>query len=113
MALAESLGAAGVVYDPSNKQSPVILQVLAEAMAMELPIVSTDISGIPELVDQRVDGLLVPQKNAAALAEAIAELLEDAALRQRLGQAAREKICRIFDAEATVVELHQLLQSCL
>ena len=90
-----------------------IPNVLAEAMAMELPIVSTDISGIPELVDQRVDGLLVPQKNAAALAEAIAELLEDAALRQRLGQAAREKICRIFDAEVTVVELHQLLQSCL
>ncbi len=90
-----------------------IPNVLAEAMAMELPIVSTDISGIPELVDQRIDGLLVPQKNAAALAEAIAELLNDATLRQRLGKAAREKICRIFDAEVTVVELHQLLQSCL
>ncbi len=90
-----------------------IPNVMAEAMAMELPIVSTDISGIPELVAHRVDGLLVPQKNAAALAEAIAELLNDATLRQRLGKAAREKICRIFDAEVTVVELHQLLQSCL
>ncbi|MBL8202843.1 MAG: glycosyltransferase family 4 protein [Blastocatellia bacterium] len=90
-----------------------IPNVLAEAMAMELPIVSTDISGIPELVDQRVDGLLVPQKNAEALAKALAELLNDAALRQRLGKAAREKICRIFDAEVTVVELFQLLQKCL
>ena len=90
-----------------------IPNVMAEAMAMELPIVSTDISGIPELVDHRVDGLLVPQKNAAALAEALAELLNDAALRQRLGKAAREKICRIFDAEVTVKELHRLLQSCL
>ncbi len=89
-----------------------IPNVMAEAMAMELPIVSTDISGIPELVDHRVDGLLVPQKNADALAEALAELLHDTALRERLGQAAREKICRIFDAEVTVKELHRLLQNC-
>lgn len=90
-----------------------IPNVLAEAMAMELPIVSTSISGIPEIVDHRVDGLLVPQKNALALADAMAELLNDAALQQRLGQAARAKICRIFDAEVTVKELHELLRNCL
>lgn len=90
-----------------------IPNVLAEAMAMELPVVSTDISGIPEIVDHRVDGLLVPQKNAVALAEVIAELLHDPALQRRLGQAAREKICRIFDAQVTVKELYQLLQDCL
>jgi glycosyltransferase involved in cell wall biosynthesis len=90
-----------------------IPNVLAEAMAMGLPVVSTDISGIPEIVDHHLDGLLVPQKNAAALAEAMGELLNDAVLRQRLGQAAREKICGIFDAEKTIVELHRLLQACL
>lgn len=90
-----------------------IPNVMAEAMAMELPIVSTDISGIPELVDHRADGLLVPQKNAAALAEALAELLNDVTLRERLGKAARTKILRIFDAEVTVQELYRLLQSCL
>jgi glycosyltransferase involved in cell wall biosynthesis len=90
-----------------------IPNVMAEAMAMQLPIVSTDISGIPELVDHGVDGLLVPQKNAEALAQALTELLNDAALRERFGKAAREKICRIFDAEVTVKELHRLLQSCL
>ncbi len=90
-----------------------IPNVLAEAMAMELPVVSTDISGIPEIVDHRVDGLLVPQKNAAALADAIAELLQDVPLQQRLGKAARAKICRIFDAEVTVKELYRLLQNCL
>ena len=90
-----------------------IPNVMAEAMAMELPIVSTDISGIPELVENRVDGLLVPQKNATALAEAIAELLNDEAMRKRLGKAAREKILKVFDAEKTIVELQKLFQTYL
>ncbi len=90
-----------------------IPNVMAEAMAMELPIVSTDISGIPELVENRVDGLLVPQKNSAALAEAIAELLNNEALRQRLGKAARKKILNVFDAEVTIAELQKLLQACV
>jgi glycosyltransferase involved in cell wall biosynthesis len=88
-----------------------IPNVLAEAMAMELPVVSTDISGIPELVEHRVNGLLVPQKDAAALAAAIAELLNDIALHARLGQAAREKVCRIFDAQVNVQALYHLFQS--
>ena len=89
-----------------------IPNVLAEAMAMELPVVSTDISGIPELVDHRIDGLLVPEKNANALAEALAELLNDADLRQRLGQAAREKVLRIFDSEVNTLQLQRLFRTC-
>ena len=87
-----------------------IPNVLAEAMAMELPVVSTDISGIPELVETGVNGLLVPEKNAAALAQAIAELLDNAALRERLGRAARARVCYIFDVEVNVQSLYRLFQ---
>ncbi len=87
-----------------------IPNVLAEAMAMELPVVSTDVSGIPELVESGVNGLLVPQKDAAALARSIAELLDDAALRKRLGQAARARVCYIFDVEVNVQPLWRLFQ---
>lgn len=87
-----------------------IPNVLAEAMAMELPVVSTDISGIPELVESGVNGLLVPQKDAAALARAIAQLLDDAAMRKRLGQAARARVCYIFDVEVNVKPLFRLFQ---
>ncbi len=86
-----------------------IPNVLVEAMAMGLPVISTNVSGIPELIDDRVNGLLVPQKDAVALAEAIAKLLDAPALRRQLGEAAREKVCRRFDAEETIAGLHRLL----
>ncbi len=85
-----------------------IPNVLAEAMANKLPVVSTNISGIPELVTDSVDGLLVEQKDARALANAIANLLRDEALRNQLGNAAREKICRIFDSRKNTIKIRNL-----
>ena len=88
-----------------------IPNVLAEAMATGLPVVSTDISGIPELVVHRDNGLLVPQRDVHALAKAMEELLGDAQLRQRLGQAGRETIGRIFDSATTTKQLYGLFES--
>src|SRR5262249_13622499 len=90
-----------------------IPNVLVEAMAMGLPVISTNISGLPELIDHTVNGLLVPQKDAEALADAVAELLEHPMLRRQFGLAAREKICRSFNAEENIVTLYRLLLSCL
>jgi len=85
-----------------------IPNVLAEAMATALPVVSTNISGIPEIVADGVNGLLVPEKDAVALADAIERLLLDPALRQRLGQAARTTITEVFDSWQTTVALREL-----
>jgi glycosyltransferase involved in cell wall biosynthesis len=85
-----------------------IPNVLAEAMATGLPVVSTYISGIPELVTHDVDGLLIEQKNVTALAEALEKLLANPALRQQLGNAARARICEIFDAKRNTEELKRL-----
>jgi len=85
-----------------------IPNVLAEAMATGLAVVSTDISGIPELVTDEVDGLLVPARDAHALAAAMRRLIEDDALRGRLGVAARAKICACFDSKQTTRTLRDL-----
>jgi len=90
-----------------------IPNVLAEAMASGLPVVSTTISGIPELVDDGVEGYLVAQRDSAALAAAIRALLEQPKLRQRMGENARRRICRSFDSRKTTIALHDLFtQTC-
>jgi glycosyltransferase involved in cell wall biosynthesis len=81
--------------------------VLAEAMAMGVPVVSTPISGIPEMIDDGVHGLLV-EGSAASLADAIERLLGDTALHARLAHAARERICERFDSRRTTVALRDL-----
>jgi glycosyltransferase involved in cell wall biosynthesis len=85
-----------------------IPNVLAEAMATGLAVVSTDISGIPELVTNEMDGLLVPARDAVALAAAMRRLLENGELRGRIGAAARAKICACFDSKQTTRALRDL-----
>lgn len=84
---------------------------LMEAMAMELPVVATRISGIPELVDHEVNGLLVEPGDAAALAEQMERLMEDEPLRRRLGRAACDKIARNFNLDIETARLQELFTS--
>ena len=76
---------------------------LIEAAACALPLVTTDVPGCREVVTNNEDGLLVPVKNAEALADAIARLQADPALCRRLGTAARKKALSQFE-ERSVVE---------
>src|SRR5581483_6132281 len=66
--------------------------VLMEAMAMTVPCISTRITGIPELIRDGIDGLLVTPADAAELASAIGRLMDDANLRRRLGEAGRQRV---------------------
>jgi colanic acid/amylovoran biosynthesis glycosyltransferase len=65
---------------------------LMEAMALGVPCVSTTIAAIPELIDDQVNGLLVPPANPAALHMALKRLAEDSELRRRLAQKARSTV---------------------
>jgi glycosyltransferase involved in cell wall biosynthesis len=73
-----------------------------EAAAMGLPVVATDIRGCRQIVEDGVTGLLVPVRDAPALAHALAELVTDPMLRTRMGQAGRSKALREFDEQAVV-----------
>jgi glycosyltransferase involved in cell wall biosynthesis len=82
-----------------------IPNVILEAMAMELPVVSTRHSGIPEAVEDGVTGLLVPPGDEGALADALERLLSDPDLRERMGARGRERVAECFDVEANVGRL--------
>lgn len=71
--------------------------VLLESMALGTPCISTDVTGIPEILHHEETGLLVGQKDSKALANAIERLINDAALRVKLAEAARALIASQFD----------------
>jgi len=67
-----------------------------EAMAMETPVVVTDVGGMRELIEPDVDALMVPAQDPAALAAAMQRILGDAELSRRLSQRSRQKVAREF-----------------
>jgi glycosyltransferase involved in cell wall biosynthesis len=79
--------------------------VLLEAMAMELPVITTPVTGNPELVHEEENGLIVPSRDAQALASAIERLINDQALRLRLGKQGRQTILAGFDIRQTSAEM--------
>lgn len=79
--------------------------VLMEAQSQGLPCVATDVSGIPELIENGVTGLLVPPRDRDALALALARLVGDPGLRARLGTAGCERTLRDFVLERGIDRL--------
>lgn len=82
---------------------------MMEAMARGLPVVSTRLTGIPELVRDGENGLLVALEDPEALAGALARLLVDGGLRHRFGQAARATVTAGYDLDANTMALAAML----
>jgi glycosyltransferase involved in cell wall biosynthesis len=87
--------------------------VLLEAMAAGVPVVSTAVSAIPELIVDRVNGRLVPPCDPDVLATALAGLLSNAEERRRLGAAGQARVCEEFALEARVSPLAAMFRGCV
>jgi colanic acid/amylovoran biosynthesis glycosyltransferase len=85
--------------------------VIMEAMATGLPVVSTRIGGIPEMVVENETGFLVPPGDVVALADAVEKMTSDQSLGQRLGQVGYERAQTLFSIEKNVRELCALISS--
>ena len=84
--------------------------VLIEAMALGVPVVATDVTGIPELVEHGRTGLLTRQGDPGALADSIQQLLDDPPRAAALAAAARDRVEQAFDVRANVSRLRQLFE---
>jgi glycosyltransferase involved in cell wall biosynthesis len=85
--------------------------VLIEAMASGLPIVTSRLAGIPEIITDQINGILVPQRAPEALASAIRSLLLDSKKREKLGASGLSTAREKFSLAATVQELIAIFES--
>lgn len=101
------------VVEKSGRGRDGIPVALMEAMAMQLPVVSTRVSGIPELVRHEETGLLVPPRDEAALADAIERLSRDPELRRRLAERGRERVIEEFEIQKNAGRLVDLFEALI
>jgi glycosyltransferase involved in cell wall biosynthesis len=85
--------------------------VLVEAMACGLPVVSTTVAGVPELVTHESNGLLATPHDVETITAELATLLTDATKRQQFGQAARSTVSEHFDLHRSARQLAELYQT--
>lgn len=88
-----------------------IPNVLAESMALGVPVIGTRVSGIPELVEHEETGLLVDASKPEELAAALKRIVTDHELRARVIPAARERVKEVFDNRKLITELVKLYRN--
>jgi glycosyltransferase involved in cell wall biosynthesis len=86
---------------------------ILEAMASALPVVATAVGGTPELVTHGETGILVPARDAMALAEALTQLTDHPALLERLGRAGRDRAAMLFRESLMLERVERLLDACV
>ncbi|HEV8051795.1 MAG TPA: glycosyltransferase family 4 protein, partial [Parachlamydiaceae bacterium] len=112
-AVKEHLDRAAVFVLPceiaSDGRRDILANALKEAMAMQIPVITSRMCGIEELVDDGVNGMLVPPQNPEALADAIEKIMNCPDLRRRMGEEGRKKIESCFNIKTEVQKLEEIL----
>src|SRR5258706_8652888 len=90
-----------------------IPNVLIEAMVCEVPVISTEVAGVPELVEHQKSGHLVEQRNSTALADAMQLLISSAELRNNLARKGRQTVLQGFTRESSARNVYNIFSSLL
>jgi glycosyltransferase involved in cell wall biosynthesis len=111
--LVEEMQKASVVVLPSLAPMESFGMVLIEAMACQTPVVGTNIGGIPEVIEDGIDGFIVPPDDSNALALAISKILADKELAARMGHFGKAKVEETFTWDTRVNLTKEVFASCL
>jgi glycosyltransferase involved in cell wall biosynthesis len=98
----QAMARARVTVVPSRSEAFGLVNI--ESMAVRTPVIASRVGGIPEIVRDGQDGLLVPPDDPQALADQLARALNDEALRDRLGSNARERFLRVYEQSKVVAD---------
>jgi colanic acid/amylovoran biosynthesis glycosyltransferase len=85
--------------------------VIMECLMHRLPVIATDVSGIAEVIEDHVTGLLIPEKNPEAIAEAVLTMVSDREAALAMAERGRSKVLELFDPERNHREVLQLYQT--
>lgn len=105
------LSAADIVLQPSRSEG--LPLALMEASAAGCAIIASQVGGVPEVIDDGVNGLLVPADDASALATAVRQLLENPALAQAFGLSARQRYEADFSLDTMIQATLEVYRNCL
>jgi glycosyltransferase involved in cell wall biosynthesis len=97
---------------PDGKRD-VLANALKEAMAMQVPVITSNVCGIEELVEDGINGMLVPPQNPEAIADAIEKLMNHPDQITIMGQKAREKIDKCFNIKIEVQKLEEIFSKAI
>lgn len=86
---------------------------IIEASACEKPVVVSNVGGLPEVVEDKITGFIVPPKNPEATANAIDKLILDKNLREKMGKAGRERVSRLYNWEDNVQQMINIYEELL
>lgn len=98
---------------PSTTNYETFGQSLIEAMAFYVPVIGSDVGGIPEIINHGENGLLVPPGDEASLAKALLKLIDDIELRRRLARAGRRSVENYYREETMIDRLEKYLSNLL
>ena len=97
----------------SDGKRDVLANALKEAMAMQVPVITSNVCGIEELVDDGINGLLVPPQNPVAIADAIEIIMQHPERRKVMGKEAREKIEKNFNIKIEAQKLEGIFSKAV
>jgi len=98
---------------PSTLDSESFGVAIIEASACELPVVVSDVGGLPEVVDNGETGYVVPSKDPEALADKLYELIFDQDKRKLMGKKGREKVEQLYDWGKNVDKMEEIYQEMI
>lgn len=109
--IAEHLAAADIFV--SSSRDEVFPVTILEAMSLGKPVIATAVGGVPEMLRDGVDGIVVPPEDSAALAEAITRLIGSAQTRQAMGESGRQRFFHLYTVDKLGDRLLELIDQRL
>jgi len=97
----------------SDGRRDILANAIKESMSMKVPVITSNICGIEELVDDGINGILVPPMNPDAIADAIVKLFSNPDLRKTMGEEGRRKIAKDFNIKTEVKKFESIFKKIL